>query len=392
VAWGEMKVEDKRKEFIGKCKEEIQNFSDLCRQYKISRPTGYKWIERFEEEGIEGLENRSRAPLHQASGTECSLVKQILRVRLQWRDWGPKKVLGYLKIHFPDTMWPSTTTIGNIFDRNGLTVCRKYRRRVPARTTPLAHSQQPNDVWCADFKGWFLTKDGQKCEPFTLTDASSRFLIRCKKLDFNKGEYVWGVLDAAFREWGLPLYLRHDNGPPFATCAPGRLSQLSIKLIKAGVIPEWIEPGKPQQNGRHERMHLTLKNETATPPADNLKLQQIRLEKFQDYYNFIRPHEALNQNTPGSAYCPSPRKWDGHLRAPEYPDGYEVRKVMKSGSIARRGKNLFISEILYKEYVGIVEQEDGHFTVSYGPIILGSIDQSNTFQIPQNKRRRAKRG
>lgn len=391
MAWGEAKVEDKRKEFIYKFEEKIHSFTGLCRQYEISRPTGYKWVERFKEEGLEGLHDKSRAPSHQAFKTDDILVQQIIGLRIQQPTWGPKKVLGYLKRHYPNTAWPSTTTIGNIFDRNGLTVCRKYRRRVPARTVPLAHCQQPNDVWCADFKGWFLTSDGQKCEPFTLTDACSRFLIRCKKLDFNRGEYVWGVLDAAFREWGLPLYLRHDNGPPFATCAPGRLSQLSVKLVKAGVMPEWIEPGKPQQNGRHERMHLTLKNEAATPPADNLDLQQIRFEEFQDYYNFTRPHEALNQDTPGNVYRPSIRTWDGCLRSPEYSTEYEVRKVMKCGCISRRGKHLFISEILYREHVGIIEQEDGIFRVEYGPIILGTIDQSNTFKVPENKWRRARK-
>lgn len=387
MAWGEINVEKRRKEFIDRVGEGIESFASLCRQYEISRQTGYKWIERFYHKGFEGLRNRNRAPLHQACKTESVLVKEILNVRLERPTWGPKKVLGYLKKHHSNTSWPSTTTIGNLFTRNGLTVSRKLRHRVPARTKPLAHCQQPNDVWCADFKGWFLTGDGEKCEPFTLTDACSRFLIRCKKLDFNRGEYVWGVLDAAFREWGLPLYLRHDNGPPFGTCAAGRLSKLSINLIKAGVIPEWIDPGKPQQNGRHERMHLTLKNETAMPPADNLDLQRMRFEEFQDYYNFIRPHEALSNDTPGSIFSRSVREWDGRLKSPEYSKAYEVRKVMKCGCISRFGKNLFISEVLYKEHVGIIEQEDGTFKVEYGPITLGSIDQNNTFQAPKRQAR-----
>jgi putative transposase len=391
VAWGEVNVKDKRKEFIYKYEEKMHNFASLCREYGISRPTGYKWIARFKEEGLEGIREKSRAPLIQSHETDPLIIKQIIDLRLSEKTWGPKKIFGYLKKHYPNIPWPSTTTIGNILDRKGLTVSRKYRRRVPAQTTPLAHCLQSNDVWCTDFKGWFLTKNGEKCEPFTLTDAYSRFLIRCTKLDFNRVEDVWGVLDAAFREWGLPLFLRHDNGPPFATCAPGRLSRLSIKLIKAGVTPEWIEPGKPQQNGRHERMHLTLKIEATIPPADNMDLQQIRFGEFQDHFNFVRPHEALNQNTPGSVYSPSPRRWDGHLRSPEYPACYEIRKVMKCGCIARRGKKLFISEILYGEHVGIVEEENGNFKVTYGPIMLGTIDQNNTFNVPENKKRRARR-
>lgn len=388
MAWGEVKVENRRKEFINAFLEGFYNFSDLCRKFEISRKNGYKWIGRFQEEGFEGLKDRSRAPLYQASATDPELIELILALRLEHTTWGPKKVLAELEKLYPDIQWPSRTTIGNIFDRNGLTVPRVYRRRVPPRTTPLAHCQQSNDLWCIDFKGTFLTRDGKKCDPLTLTDAHSRYLIRCVQLDFNRGEHVWGVLDSAFREYGLPLFLRHDNGPPFASCAPGRLSKLSIKLIKAGVMPEWIEPGKPQQNGRHERMHLTLKNETTIPPAENLDVQRQRFKKFQSYFNFTRPHEALDQKTPGEIYRSSERKWDGHLRPPEYADSQEKRKIMKCGCIGWHGKNLFISEALYGEYVGITQQAEGCFEVSYGPISLGTIDTNNCFKVPENTKRR----
>lgn len=389
MAWGEVKVEDRRKEFVHAYKESSLSFADLCRKFEISRKNGYKWVERFNQEGFEGLKNRSRAPINQNYTTHPTLVDQIIEVRLKYPTWGPKKVLAWLQINYPDISWPGTTTIGNIFDRNGLTIPRKYRRRVPPQTKPLSHCQQSNDVWCMDFKGYFLTHDGQKCDPITLSDAYSRYLIRCVKLDFNRTQNVWGVLDASFREYGLPLYLRSDNGPPFASCAPGRLSKLSINLIKAGITPEWIDPGKPQQNGRHERMHLTLKNETANPPAENLDLQQIRFKEFQEYYNFIRPHEALNQNSPGNVYVPSERKWDGHLRSPEYGDSIQKRKIMKCGCIGWKGENIFISEILYGEYVGIIEQEKS-FEVKYGPIILGHINHENNFRVPEGKKRRSR--
>lgn len=391
MAWGEIKVEDQRKLFVKACIAGELTIADLCRLYKISRDTGYKWLNRFKKDGLEGLKDKSRAPLVQAFATDSNLEKQIIDIRIQWPTWGPKKVRAFLVRHYPKMLWPSTTTIGNLFDKHGLTVSRKYRRRVPPRTEPLAHCQQPNDVWCMDFKGYFTTSTGDKCDPFTLTDACSRFLIRCVKLDFNRTEQVWGVLDAAFREYGLPLYLRSDNGPPFASCAPGRLSKISINLIKAGVIPEYIEPGKPQQNGRHERMHLTLKNETATPPENTLDLQKIKFREFQEYFNFIRPHEALNQKVPADVYRFSERKWDGHLRAPEYLESQITRKVMISGCISLKGKNLFISEILAGEYVGVDETIDGNLEVRYGPIILGIIAPDITFNVPEHKKRRSRK-
>lgn len=391
MAWGEIKVEERRKEFVELYQSDVFTFADLCRKFEISRPKGYKWINRFKQEGLEGLKDRSRARHFQDDSTPSQLVDQIISVRIKYPTWGPKKVYAWLVSQYPNIIWPSTTTLGNIFDRNGLTVRRKYRRRVPPRTSPLAHCQQPNDVWCIDFKGYFLTGDGQKCDPCTISDAYSRYLIRCTKLDFNRTNNVWGLLDASFREFGLPLYLRNDNGPPFASCAPGRLSKLSVNLIKAGVIPEWIDPGKPEQNGRHERMHLTLKNETASPSAANLDMQQIRFQEFQHYYNFIRPHEALNQKTPAEVFIPPVRIWDGHLRSPEYDRYTQKRKVMKCGCIGWHGKNLFISEVLYGEYIGLNEYEDGIFELNYGPIKLGTIDQNDVFNVPEHRKRRSKK-
>lgn len=391
MAWGEIKVEEQRKLFVEACLSGNQTIASLCRLYQISRETGYKWLNRFKTEGLEGLKDKSRAPSLQALAVDPNLEKQIINVRIQYPTWGPKKVRALLERNYPKILWPSTTTIGNIFDKHGLTVTRKYRKRVPPSTTPLAPCHQPNDVWCMDFKGHFMTTLGEKCDPFTLTDACSRFLLRCVKLEFNRTEQVWGILDAAFREYGLPLYLRSDNGPPFASCAPGRLSKLSINLIKAGVMPEYIEPGKPQQNGRHERMHLTLKNETASPPENNLDLQKIRFQEFREYFNFIRPHEALDQKVPGDVYRLSTRKWDGHLRAPEYSDTQIKRKVTLSGCISWHGKNLFISETLIGEYVGIKENLESKLEVTYGPVILGIIDPDITFQVPEHKKRNRSR-
>ena len=386
MAWGETKVEDKRKEFVEACIKGELPMAELCRLYEISRKNGYKWLDRYKNGANGSLKDRSRAPLKQALEIESDLVKKIIDVRIRYRTWGPKKVLAWLETNFPDHDWPSTTTIGNIFDRNGLTVPRKYRTRVPARTAPLSYCQESNDVWCTDFKGWFVTGDGKKCEPFTLTDGASRFLLRCCKLQSNNADQVWGAMDSAFREYGLPLFMRNDNGPPFGSCGAGRLTTLSVKLIKAGIIPEWIDPGKPQQNGRHERMHQTLKNEVANPPLPTLEEQKIKLKDFQEYFNFIRPHEALEQKTPGSIYQVSPRNWNGVLKSPEYDT--EVRIVRNSGTIKWQGKEIYINTALVGEPVGLKEIEENLFRVSYGPIILGEINRNKEFNKLEGKKRK----
>ena len=383
MAWGEIKVEEQRKQFIDACLEGKLTITELCRQYDISRKCGYKWLRRYENEGVESLKDKSRAPLKQALEIDPQTARDVLEVRFRYPTWGPKKVLAWLKSNRPDLAWPSTTTIGNLFDKNGLTVPRKRRMRVPNRTAPLTHCQQSNDVWCTDFKGWFLTGDGQKCEPFTLTDGATRFLIRCLKLKSNDTDHVWAVLSNAFHEYGLPLFLRNDNGPPFASCGVGRLSTLSVRLIKAGVTPEWIDPGKPQQNGRHERMHQTLKNETASPPEATLKKQEMKFKEFLNYYNFTRPHEAIDQKTPGSIYVPSNRIWNGRLKSPEYPSGYTVRQGRQKGEIKWKGEKIYLGSVLYGEPIGLEEQDNDIWKVVYGPIILGFINQKNQFIRPE---------
>jgi len=384
VAWGEHKVVDQRKKFVDACIDNKLTMAELCRIHEISPKNGYKWLNRYKAEGIDGLKDRSRAPHNQALQIGPELIEDILEVRFRFPTWGPKKVLSFLEREHPDMPWPSTTTIGNIFDKNGLTVPRKLRKRVPARTAPLSHCLISNDVWCADFKGWFLTRDGSKCEPFTLTDGASRFLLRCLRLDSNNTEHVWAVLDAAFREYGLPYFFRSDNGPPFATCGAGRLSKLSVNLIKAGVIPEWIDPGKPQQNGRHERMHQTLKNETANPPELNLEEQSMKFKDFRYYYNHVRPHEAIDQKTPGSIYCTSPRVWNGKLQEPEYSNEMIVRKVRPSGQISLKpfASEINIGTALVGEHIGLKEVGECVYEVYYGPITLGKIDHTKKLILP----------
>jgi transposase InsO family protein len=270
-----------------------ESFAAICRRFDVSRRVGYKWLARYEEEGVAGLFDRSRAPQHHPQAIASKIAERCLEVRRAHPTWGPLKVRAYLERAAPKTEWPAASTIGELFDREGLTVKRKLRRRSPPSSAPFADCTSANDTWCIDFKGWFLTGDGRRCEPLTITDAHSRYLLRCQALARTDTDHVWPVLDAAFREFGLPLYMRSDNGSPFASRGAGGLSKLSIKLIKAGVVPERIAPGKPQQNGRHERMHLTLLQDTANPPAPSLRQQLKRLRDFQRLYNRASEHPSV---------------------------------------------------------------------------------------------------
>src|SRR5829696_8584947 len=374
MGWTETCAVEERMRFMLAVQEHEESFAAVCRQFGVSRRVGYKWLARFEEEGAAGLFDRPRVPLHQPQRIADSIAERCLEVRRAHPTWGPLKVRAFLARKSGQTEWPAASTIGELFDREGLTVKRKLRRRSPPSSAPFADCEAANDTWCIDFKGWFLTGDGRRCEPLTLTDAYSRYLLRCQALARTDTDHVWPVLDAAFREFGLPHYLRSDNGSPFASRGAGGLSRLSVKLIKAGVTPERIAPGKPQQNGRHERMHLTLLQEVASPPARNMREQHERLRSFQQFYNEERPHQALDHATPADRYQPSTRRFDGVLRKPEYSDDRDVRSVRRNGDIKWQGSTIYISEALVGEPVGLTENESG-WTVSYGPILLGAIER-----------------
>jgi putative transposase len=371
MGWTETCAVEERMRFVVAIEKREESFAAICRQFGVSRRVGYKWLQRFEEEGACGLIDRSRAPRHHPQAMTQEIAERCLEVRRTHPSWGPLKVRAYLERKAPATAWPAASSIGELFDREGLTVKRKLRRRSPPSSAPFAHCGAANDVWCIDFKGWFVTGDGKRCEPLTITDAHSRYLLRCQALPRTDTEHVWPVLDAAFREYGLPLCLRSDNGSPFASRGAGGLSRLSVKLIKAGVTPERIAPGKPQQNGRHERMHLTLLQDVASPPARSMREQLKRLHEFQRHYNEDRPHQALGNATPADCYQLSSRRFDGILRSPEYGD-QDVRRVRCNGEIKLDGKFVYISEALVGEPVGLAEDEHG-WTVTYGPIMLGII-------------------
>jgi putative transposase len=331
MGWMETCAVDERMRFVMMVERQEETFAAVCRRFGVSRRTGYKWFARHQALGVEGLVDRSRAPLNHPQTVSAAIAERCLMTRRKHPTWGPVKVRAWLERHAPSIAWPAASTIGELFDREGLTVKRRLRRRGPPSSAPFAHCSGANDVWCIDFKGWFLTGDGTHCEPLTLSDAHSRYLLRCQALSRTDDDHVWPVVDAAFREFGLPKALRSDNGPPFASRGVGGLSKLSVKVIKAGVMPERIAPGKPQQNGRLERLHLTLLQDTAKPPARSLRQQLERFKDFQRVYNEERPHQALGNDTPAEHYSVAPRAWDGILREPEYSSEAAVRRVRHNG-------------------------------------------------------------
>jgi transposase InsO family protein len=376
---------DERMRFVIAAEKHEESFAALCRGFGVSRRVGYKWLARYQEAGVDGLLDHSRGPLHHPHAIADDIAEDCLAARRKHPSWGPLKVRAWLQRRSPATEWPAASTIGALFDREGLTVKRKLRRRTPPWSAPFADCEAANDTWCIDFKGWFLTGDGKRCEPLTVTDACSRYLLRCQALARTDTGHVWPVLDAAFREFGLPHYMRSDNGSPFASCGAGGLSTLSVRLIKAGVVPERIKPGKPQQNGRHERMHLTLLQDTASPPARSLREQLKRLRDFQRLYNEERPHQALGNATPADRYTPSPRRFDGVLREPEYDAGLKVRRVRHNGEIRWRNDTIYVNQALAGEPI-VLEENTAGWTVSYGPITLGTIAHSdNRLRKPKPK-------
>ena len=374
MPWKETRALDLKKSLIESWEADEYSLAELCRQRGISRQTAYKWLRRYEEEGEAGLEERDRTPKSCPHRLNERVVERIVAGRQQHPSWGPRKLLADLERKEPKTAWPSVSTIAEVLKRKGLSVPRKTRVRAPAHTEPFVEVRENNQVWCADFKGWFLTGDGQRCDPLTITDAWSRFVFRCQIVPKTNHEEAQAVFQAAFREFGLPDKIRTDNGAPFASRAPGGLSRLSIWWLKLGIKPGRIPPGKPQYNGRHERFHRTLKAETANPSARTLRQQQQRFHVFMAEFNRDRPHEALNYQTPAQLYRPSPRAFPSRLPELEYPDDMVLRRVSQQGSVRWKGRREYITEALGHEVVGLRARDDRYWEVYFADIKLGVLD------------------
>jgi len=350
------------------------NITDLSKKYGVSRPIIYKWLYRYEELGIDGLKEQSRAPNYSPNQTEDDIVQLIIDEKLKNRKRGPKKIHSQLKRQYPHIDLPAPSTIGEWLKKHGLVKNRKKRLRVPPYTEPFQACQSPNAVWSADYKGQFYTRDTRVCYPLTISDNYSRYLLKCHGLPGPRYKETKTVFEATFREYGLPDAIRVDNGTPFAGKCLGGLSCLSIWWIQLGIVPERIDKGCPQQNRRHERMHRTLKEEALGAIAYNMKEQQKHFDLFRTDYNNHRPHEALKQNTPSGYYHKSMRPYVEKPAMPDYDLDYTVRRVRHSGEIKFKGNMYYLTQLLTGQPVGLKEITDGQWTIYYSFQPIGALD------------------
>ena len=375
MPWKETSAMDERMKFIAEYLKDESTISDLCQAYGISRPTAYKWIERYEEEGPAGLEDRSRAPHHHPNAVPLEQEEAIAAFRRAHMSWGPEKLLARIRPKYPQwETWPAASTVGEIVKRHGLIIPRRRRNKATPTPGPLTPYEEINNVWCADFKGHFRTGDGTRCDPLTISDGHSRFLLRCQGMVRPQLQAVQGLFEATFREFGLPCVIRTDNGPPFASTGLGGLSRLSVHWIRLGIEPERIRPGNPQENGRHERMHRTLKEEAITPPRATIRAQQRAFDRFRGEYNYERPHEALGQIPPGDIYEPSPRPFPARLPEIEYPSDMVLRRVKNHGEICWKGEKMFLSETLARETVGLRQTDEDTWRIYFAHLELAELD------------------
>lgn len=376
MPWTEVKPMQQKVLFIADHLRQLGNMTELCERYGISRKTGYKWLQRFQQRGLEGLSERPRRPQHSPTQTPYRIEQAIIELRQQFQSApGAKKLQVLLAQRYPNETIPSKSTIYNILHRAGLVQSRRRKRRVAPYPQPFAPVTQANQLWSVDYKGQFKLGNAQWCYPLTVMDHHSRYLCGCQALKGPQLKATQTTLIHLFRKYGLPERIRSDNGVPFASTARGGLSRLSLWWIKLGILPERIEPGKPQQNGRHERMHRTLKQAATRPPSHSLRRQQQRFDVFREEYNQHRPHEALQQQTPGSQYIASTRRYPEHLAALRYPDYFEQRKVSNNGTVYWRNKMVYVSHLLQGENVGLEEVDDGIWQVYVGPIKLGEFNE-----------------
>ena len=388
MSWKETSVVDERWQFIEECKCQEWSMAEVCRRFEISRKTGYKWLGRYESGGMEALQDGSHAPHENPRRVVEEVEEAIVKARGKHPHWGPVKLRAWLERTEPERQWPAPSTMGEILHRHGLAVPRKKRAKAAPNSEPLKHAAGANVVWCADYKGWFRCQDGSRCDPLTITDAYSRFLLRCQVARHPDQWYTKPLFEATFREYGLPERIRIDNGAPFATVGIGGLSELSVWWIKLGIRPERIEPGKPAQNGRHERMHRTLKQETAEPPRANLREQQKAFDEFRKEYNEERPHESLKGKTPGEWYQASVRPYRSRIHEVEYPVGFEVRRISGGGQMRWKCGYVFVGRALRGERIGLEPIEEGRWRVWFSFYELGELDETRLIIGAKRQQRR----
>jgi transposase InsO family protein len=372
MPWRRTEPMDERVHFISDYLKGKYDVSTLCEAYGISRKTGYKWIKRYNESGVDGLQEHSRRPHNSPYKTPLRIKKEIIRLRKQY-GWGPKKLLKIIATNHPGWDLPGKSTVCDLLKKEGFIKKRRARRKIPPMQLPFGPANEPNSVWSADFKGQFRINNGTYCYPLTITDSYSRYLIECRALTGTGHNGVKAAFRSVFEKYGIPQRIRTDNGVPFASISASGLSELSLWWIRLGIYPERIDAGKPYQNGRHERMHRDLKDKTVKPPAASMKAQQERFDNFQKEYNEVRPHESLDFETPYSLYTLSNRHMPKKLVAFQYPEHYEVRPVQHNGMIYWRNGYVYTGYLLKGQYMGLEEIDDGIWGVYLGGFLLGRL-------------------
>jgi transposase InsO family protein len=390
MPWEATTVIEQRVQFIRDYQHQVMSglvtMSALCHEYGIARKTGYKFVRHHREQGWAGVADRSRAPRSGPHWTPDRVCEAVVTVRRENPDWGANKIVDFLRDRDPDLVWPAVSTAHQILRRAGLINRQSRPRRCPPPRRPLPQPLAPNELWTADFKGQFRTRDRRYCYPLTVADSFSRYLLGCRALPGNTFELTWPIFERLFREYGLPEAILTDNGSPFASTALGRLSKLSVRWIRLGITPLLIQPGKPQQNGRHERMHRTLKDRACSKPATSCHEHQKQFDSFIAHFNRVRPHQALGGKPPERFYTPSSRVYPRRLPEIEYPAHVEVRRVRSSGEIKWQGQWLFVSEALIGERIGFEPIADGVWMLYFGPLDLGYYSEADrTLHLDRNR-------
>lgn len=380
MPWRTTGVLDERLKFIAAYLENTESVAALCRRFGVSRETAHKFLRRYAAEGLDGLHDRSRAPQVHPNAVTEAVRALLVDARRSHATWGPRKLRAYLARRYPGLTLPASSTISRVLQRAGLAARRKPKRQAVPLTAPFHGLALPNELWCADFKGWWRARNGERCEPLTITDAASRYALACEVLRRVNLADARAVFERTFRAYGLPRALRTDNGTPFASRGLAGLTRLSAWWVQLGIRPDRIMPGKPQQNGRHERFHRTLKE--ALAPAPTRRRYQDTCAAFVREYNDERPHAALDNLTPADVYVPSVRSYPARVPALEYPAEYTVRTVHSGGEMKWGGTVIFVSAALVGQRIGLRPMTDRHWSLHFGALELGCFHEHERRLVP----------
>lgn len=375
MPWQKTDSVNERLRFVAQAQEGLYSIPELSMRYGVSRQTGYTTVNRYNEFGVDGLKDRGHAPRHCPHRIPEEMRELLLASRRAHPHWGPRKILAWLGSRHPGLALPAASTVGDLYSRELLVKRRPRRRQWAQPGRAMVTVAGPNDRWTIDFKGEFRTLDGIMCYPLTIADAHTRFLLAVDGLPSTAHAGARIVVERVFREHGLPAVIRSDNGGPFATKAIAGLSRLNVWWTQLGIKQDRIAPGRPDQNGSHERMHLTLKQEAVVPPAPDAQAQQERFDTFREEFDFERPHEALEMQTPGSLYTRSPRELPERLPEPEYPAHCVIRQVRANGILYFRDRSIFLSELLIGQLVALEEIADGVWTIYFYDLLLARLDE-----------------